>query len=396
MHIEPGMHTSAPAIAVNGSDTLLYKLYGCQDDAAQWTMVLNQLCRETGARSAVLQTLKRRGARLAIAWTAADSYTQGRDAVPPAGIGDEDNPRLDVRRIARGLDRVARDEDLFDRDDPARRRLHQQLAQRRMGRFMGSLLQLDADTYLGLALHRAIDDSEDFSAAQAGHLAMLAPHFGQALALQWRRRAEDELDRRLRRHVDRMRDGLIVCDGTGQVQWMNQRARWLLQAFSGLQLRDGRLHAPGAAAVRLQRDLAELAAGAGGSRYLALGQGRDGLHLALQAADREWAPSGAAPVFLWVTAAAADVQVPAAAIAALFGLTQAEASLVAGLVAGDTLEQYAQRRGVTLGTVRGQLKQVQAKTGAARQAELVRMVLASAAAQAPAIPWPSLAGVARP
>lgn len=369
---------------MNTADTLLFKLYGCQDDTAQWSGVLNQLCRETGARSAVLQTVQLCGARLAIGWTAVDSFTLGRNALAPAGIADEDNPRLDVRRISRGLDRIARDEDLFDRDDPAKHRLQEQLAQHRLGRFIGSLQQLDATTYLGLALHRDIDDPQDFSAAQTSHLAMLAPHFCQALGMRARMRAGADLDQRLRQHLDRLRGGLIVCTGEGRVQWMNGSAQALLAASGSLQLRGGSLRAGSAAAdARLRHDIGELAAtGESGNRYLTVGKGEACLHLALQALRPETRQPGAGnSVFLAVTGAAAGAPIPAAAIATLFGLTQAEARLVAGLVAGNTLEQYALRRGVGLGTVRGQLKQVLAKTGAARQAELVRLVLSSAAAQ---------------
>lgn len=86
-------------------------------------------------------------------------------------------------------------------------------------------------------------------------------------------------------------------------------------------------------------------------------------------------------MLLAVTGAGAGAPISAAAIVTLFGLTPAEACLVAGLVAGYSLEQYAVRRGVSLGTVRGQLKQVLGKTGATRQAELVRLVLSSVAAQ---------------
>ena len=58
----------------------------------------------------------------------------------------------------------------------------------------------------------------------------------------------------------------------------------------------------------------------------------------------------------------------------------AHAALVATLVAGGTLEQHAQCRGISPGTARGQLKQVLSKTGTHRQAELVRLALSSAAA----------------
>ena len=63
------------------------------------------------------------------------------------------------------------------------------------------------------------------------------------------------------------------------------------------------------------------------------------------------------------------------------GLTAAEARLTSAFVSGVPLEEYAQRRGVGLGTVRFQMKQVLAKTGTNRQADLVRRILCSAAAQ---------------
>ncbi len=59
----------------------------------------------------------------------------------------------------------------------------------------------------------------------------------------------------------------------------------------------------------------------------------------------------------------------------LYQLTRAEAELVQLLSSGYTLEQAAERRGVTINTARGQLKQVFAKTDTKRQGELVRLVL---------------------
>ena len=53
----------------------------------------------------------------------------------------------------------------------------------------------------------------------------------------------------------------------------------------------------------------------------------------------------------------------------------AEADLVRLLAAGHPLEAAAELRGVTMNTVRSQLKQVFAKTDTKRQAELVRLVL---------------------
>ncbi|MGH8681932.1 MAG: helix-turn-helix transcriptional regulator, partial [Burkholderiales bacterium] len=60
---------------------------------------------------------------------------------------------------------------------------------------------------------------------------------------------------------------------------------------------------------------------------------------------------------------------------ALFGLTQAEARVAAALAQGKSLEEFARSAHVSTHTARAQLKAALEKTGAHRQAELVRVVL---------------------
>jgi DNA-binding CsgD family transcriptional regulator len=62
-----------------------------------------------------------------------------------------------------------------------------------------------------------------------------------------------------------------------------------------------------------------------------------------------------------------------------YDLTPAEAELVSLLAGGASLEGAAKRRGVTINTVRSQLKNVFAKTETNRQGELIRLVLTGAA-----------------
>ena len=65
------------------------------------------------------------------------------------------------------------------------------------------------------------------------------------------------------------------------------------------------------------------------------------------------------------------------ALEQLLGLSPAEARMAAALAAGATVLQYARQAGVTRETARWRLKQIQAKTGAHTQVELVRRVLGS-------------------
>ena len=59
----------------------------------------------------------------------------------------------------------------------------------------------------------------------------------------------------------------------------------------------------------------------------------------------------------------------------VFGLTGAEATVATALASGREAKEIAHMRGVSLGTLRNQLKTIYAKTGARRQAELVALLL---------------------
>lgn len=71
--------------------------------------------------------------------------------------------------------------------------------------------------------------------------------------------------------------------------------------------------------------------------------------------------------------------VPPEVVAKLFGLTSAEARVVVELVKGKRPQEVAEEHGVSVNTVRNQLKQIFSKTNTGRQSELVSLVLSSAA-----------------
>lgn len=62
-------------------------------------------------------------------------------------------------------------------------------------------------------------------------------------------------------------------------------------------------------------------------------------------------------------------------VARIFGLTKAEAKLTLAIVNGMTANEYAEKHGVSINTAYSQIKDVLAKTGTRRQAELVKLVL---------------------
>ncbi len=62
----------------------------------------------------------------------------------------------------------------------------------------------------------------------------------------------------------------------------------------------------------------------------------------------------------------------------LYGLTRAEARVMAALTLGETVEQIAHAHGVRTSTVRAQVRSIFEKTGVHRQSDLVRLALTGA------------------
>ena len=79
---------------------------------------------------------------------------------------------------------------------------------------------------------------------------------------------------------------------------------------------------------------------------------------------------------LAITPVAAPSAPDIALIQGLFDLTAAEARVASGVAEGLALEEIADRHGVTVGTVRTQVKAVFAKTGSNRQAQLAALLAA--------------------
>jgi DNA-binding CsgD family transcriptional regulator len=356
-------------------DALLLDLYASAAEPARWPHALDQLCLQTGARSAAAVAFSFDHGRTRIHWTALDSRL-GRIKLPAkADLPTNSHPRLDSRRALRALNRIVGDEVLFDSGDAALPRLRQQMAAVGCGRFLGTVQEVSRGMFLGLGLNRAIDDRLDFSAAQVGSMAAVTPHLGQAFSLTDRLQTSLIYDRHLCRQLDQLRCGMVFCDAEGRVDWFNRSAARLLAA-GPLRLIGSRLIGDTEAdTTKLLNELAKAgAAGNNAVRYLRLGWDDWALHVAIQASAQS------STLVLTLTSPSRGADLPIDALVQLFGLTHTEAGLVAALATGSTLEEYAQQRGVTVGTTRVQLRRVQVKTATRRQSDLVRLVWSSAAA----------------
>ncbi|MCL9844309.1 helix-turn-helix transcriptional regulator [Ralstonia solanacearum] len=365
------------------NDPLLLNLYRCCTAPGEWQTVLDRLCDEVGAHSAVMQAIAfADGHQGRTYWCAHDSRTDVQ--AYQALISDADNPRMDRRRGLPVIGRFVGDEKLFTgrEDFRQQQRLQRQLADLGFGRFLGALLPIGGDRFMAMVLHRPVGNDTAFGDAERQRLAGLLPHFGQAAELSQSLHSERKLEQILSACLDRWQCGLVICDADGRVQWMNRPARDRIARDGVPHLRDGTLRAHGDKDALLRHALMPRSIAHGRATFLTLDHAYRQLHLAVQPLTRADGIADAGGALVMISDGNLAGEIPAAALAALFDLTEAEARLASALVQGDTLEQYAQRRGVSIGTVRYQLKQVLSKTGTNRQSELMRKVLCSAAAHA--------------
>ena len=191
--------------------------------------------------------------------------------------------------------------------------------------------------------------------------------------------------------LDMLKHGLVLLDQHRRVVFANRAARDLAVAGDGFTLRSDGLSAP-AAGDALARVLAQ--AVTGGSDGV-----RTGGHVVLRRRlapqplsalvvplprDGGWNMAGA-PAVLVLLSDPAHAAIPEASqLMAMFGLTEREAALTASLTEGETLGNAALRLGIGHETARTHLAHALAKTGTARQVDLVRLALAAAPPVTPA------------
>jgi DNA-binding CsgD family transcriptional regulator/PAS domain-containing protein len=253
--------------------------------------------------------------------------------------------------------------------------------------FVGSVVPLEKQFMGAIGIHRP-HGARAFEADDKHHLDMLLPHLSRAMLLQRRLQGLTQDNRIALDALEKLSVGMIAVDPQATVLFANPTAERLLRAGLGLTCRQGCL---GATDPNKQDELQRLIQQAS---LAALGRSSEaGGVLALPRPQRR--PLSLLVCPLRPHALTLGASVPAAllifgdpdanpstsmqALIELYGLTPAEARLMAALVDGERLEDYASRHQISINTARTQSKQVFAKTGHARQADLIREVLANPA-----------------
>ncbi|BDB28911.1 helix-turn-helix transcriptional regulator (plasmid) [Cupriavidus sp. P-10] len=233
----------------------------------------------------------------------------------------------------------------------------------------------------------------DFTEEDVGAFRMLVPHLLTALAVRHRIEAADLQGRWALEVFGQLNVGVILVDVWMRPVFANARAEMIAAVGDGLLLREQGISSSTPAESKL---LSELVARAIAFNHLSRDASEGAIHhpalrchlsrrqprppllvtvVPVQDACRLNGVSNATRAILFVV----DPDVPPGAepihAAEMFDLTQRESELAAMLASGLALTDVASQLGITIGTARGYLKHVLAKTGTHRQGELVSLLL---------------------
>jgi DNA-binding CsgD family transcriptional regulator len=187
----------------------------------------------------------------------------------------------------------------------------------------------------------------------------------------------------LRAVIDRLWVAILVVDASGRILVCNAAAEQILRQRDGLMRIGDLLTTNRPAETRtLAREIATVAvpdgegAAPGAGHGVARATRPSGLPpYVLLVAPFATADGGSGPAAL-VVVSDLDVPVPdyGRHLSLAFELTDAEIRVARALLDGQTPAEIARARGVRMSTVRSQVKAIFAKTGTARQTELVRLL----------------------
>lgn len=216
-----------------------------------------------------------------------------------------------------------------------------------------------------------------FSGADKALMAALLPHLREATRIGFRLAEMEQKLQIARATADTILPALVLANRSGRIVFANRPAQVMCAAGDGLLLKEGRLKV---ASARLQSKLDKLLT-QNGTQDAALQiprpSGRPAYWL-IQIdlpATCESPPDARRPSRALLIHDPATQDANLQDFAVLHGLTPAEARLLEALLLHSTLPESAQHLGVSINTVRSQLRSILDKCGVCRQVELMRMVV---------------------
>jgi DNA-binding CsgD family transcriptional regulator len=282
-----------------------------------------------------------------------------------------------------GMSRVFASKDLIADEEMERSEWYQDWA-RKLDFFyvIGTVFPVGEDEVCSFGIHRQRSRGT-YQEHDKRPVAEFLPHLRRALQLR-QRLARPAIERHAALDaLERTGIATLVVGREGEVIYANSQAEELLRAGDSVRVFGGRLAAAGRSnSEKLSLLIHEAVCTASDQRGNAPGgsvaiQRGERLPLTILVAPFRPAQNGlgwSAPAAILFIRDPEQVSLASATIQDLFGLTSAEASVASALATGKSIEKIAASSAVSRNTVRTHLKNVLAKTGTSRQAELVALL----------------------
>lgn len=226
--------------------------------------------------------------------------------------------------------------------------------------------------------------ADGFSSAEIDHLQAIARTFAEALAVFGAIKGIEGQRDAYARAARARATGLVRLDRFGQVVHMDAAAQRWIAGGRFLKLVGQRLHMIGRLnGDRLGQAIESVLVGARDEEFLIIDGGDAGalellIYPAGEAFESAW--TNGARVLIYMGLVGQEIAPSPQRLRQLFNLTRREAALALLLARGHSLTEAASELGISDQTARAYLKQVFQKSGATRQAELVRRIQGSIAA----------------
>ena len=242
---------------------------------------------------------------------------------------------------------------------------------------------------------RSVD--EDFSEIERRKLALLVPHFSRALGVMTRLRLSDLKVASSLSALDRLPTAVLLLSSDGDALFANRVATEMLSGSKTLQLKRtstsrglgkfvamrNSVNLEIARALSTARKVDDVLHFSSVIRVPGPVSGQDWLiQLSRVGLGSAFSADGELPELIaFLTDPRRPLDLAPDLLSRTYGLTLAESRTAVAATGGGSVEEVAARCGVTVNTVKTQLKQVYAKTGANGRAELVRLILGFATSE---------------
>jgi len=256
-----------------------------------------------------------------------------------------------------------------------------------VGYLMGADLHTDEGVECRLRVCRS-HDSPSFTARDKAVCSALLPHLKRAVRLHSKFDVVESERTLYASAFDRMLVGMVILDESGSIMKTNLAADEMIAEQDGIRRKNNGLEISYSLENRklqtfIQQALGERAGHTPGivqamSVTRPSGKAKLGI-LVRKIAFNEWSEDNARRPACAVFIRDPDRKSQASdeIVRKLFDLTPAEAALALALANGSTLEEAAEELGISKNTARAHLRAIFSKTGATRQATLVRTLLNS-------------------